>query len=87
MNIRVDAYEIEVRPDTESGGFVAEVPALPGCITEGETVEETLENARDAIKSYLEAVKDLEARGVKLPLPKPRRPRTAGSEEGGLLVE
>ncbi|BAY34304.1 hypothetical protein NIES2107_62090 [Nostoc carneum NIES-2107] len=38
----------------EEGGYWAEVPALPGCITEGETMEEVLSNLKDAIESWLE---------------------------------
>ncbi len=33
------------------------VPALPGCITEGDTVDEVIENAQEAITGYLEALK------------------------------
>ncbi|HLO88258.1 MAG TPA: type II toxin-antitoxin system HicB family antitoxin [Nostocaceae cyanobacterium] len=38
----------------EEGGYWAEVPALPGCITEGETMEEVLTNLKDAIEGWLE---------------------------------
>ncbi|BDA71048.1 protein of unknown function UPF0150 [Calothrix sp. PCC 7716] len=38
----------------EEGGFWAEVPALPGCITEGDTMEEILTNLKDAIEGWLE---------------------------------
>ncbi|MBE9062351.1 type II toxin-antitoxin system HicB family antitoxin [cf. Phormidesmis sp. LEGE 11477] len=38
----------------EEGGYWAEVPALPGCITEGETMEEVVANLRDAIAGWLE---------------------------------
>ena len=38
----------------EDGGFWAEVPALPGCVSQGETVEETLANVRDAAEGWLE---------------------------------
>jgi predicted RNase H-like HicB family nuclease len=38
----------------EEGGYWAEVPALPGCITEGETMEEVLINLKDAIEGWLE---------------------------------
>ncbi|MGB3533687.1 MAG: type II toxin-antitoxin system HicB family antitoxin [Microcoleaceae cyanobacterium] len=38
----------------EEGGFWAEVPALPGCITEGDTMEEVLANLQDAIAGWLE---------------------------------
>ncbi len=43
---------------SEEGGFTAYVPSLPGCISEGETREETLENIREAIELYLEPVDD-----------------------------
>ncbi len=46
-------------PDQEVGGYTVEVPSLPGCITEGDTVEEALANARDAISVYIEALRDL----------------------------
>lgn len=38
----------------EEGGYWAEVPALPGCITEGETIEEVMANLQDAIAGWLE---------------------------------
>ena len=37
----------------EEGGFWAEVPALPGCVSEGETVEEVLTNIREAAEGWL----------------------------------
>ena len=43
---------------SEEGGFTAYVPALPGCISEGETVEESLANIQEAIALYLEPVED-----------------------------
>lgn len=43
---------------SEEGGFTVYVPALPGCISEGETVEEALQNIREAIELYLEPVED-----------------------------
>ena len=38
----------------EEGGFWAEVPALPGCVSEGETWNETLANIREAAEGWLE---------------------------------
>ncbi len=38
----------------EEGGYWAEVPALPGCFTEGETMEEIIANLQDAIQGWLE---------------------------------
>lgn len=43
----------------ETGGFSAEVPALPGCFTEGETLEELEENLREAAEGWLKAHHDL----------------------------
>ncbi|MFZ4556542.1 MAG: type II toxin-antitoxin system HicB family antitoxin [Pseudanabaena sp.] len=37
----------------EEGGYWAEVPALPGCITEGDNLDEVIENLQDAIEGWL----------------------------------
>jgi len=50
----------------EDGMYVAEVPSLPGCISQGQTREEAVENFREAIAAYLES---LEARGDPIPPP------------------
>jgi predicted RNase H-like HicB family nuclease len=42
----------------EEGGFWAEVPVLPGCYSQGETIEETMENAKEAIEAHLLALKE-----------------------------
>ena len=42
----------------EEGGYWAEVPALPGCITEGDTIEELEINLKDAIQGWLEVAND-----------------------------
>ncbi len=43
---------------SEEGGFTAYVPSLPGCISEGDTKEEALENIKEAIELYIEPVVD-----------------------------
>ena len=43
---------------SEEGGYTAIVPALPGCISEGETREQALANIHEAIELYLEPVED-----------------------------
>lgn len=70
-------YQVEVEPDPECGGYVAEVAGLPGCLTQGDTLEETIDNARDAITTYLEAVEELKERGVDLPVERRRTGRAA----------
>ena len=42
----------------EEGGYWAEVPALPGCITEGDSMEEVINNLQDAIKGWLEVANE-----------------------------
>lgn len=37
----------------EEGGFWAEVPALPGCVTQGETIAELMDNVHDAIEGWM----------------------------------
>ena len=39
---------------SEEGGFTVYVPALPGCVSEGETIEEAMANIREAVELYLE---------------------------------
>jgi len=48
-------YRVLIEQD-EDGVFVAEVPSLPGCITQGQTREEALENVKEAIAAYLESL-------------------------------
>ncbi|MEW6614665.1 MAG: type II toxin-antitoxin system HicB family antitoxin [Thermodesulfobacteriota bacterium] len=43
---------------SEEGGYTIIVPSLPGCISEGESKEEALQNIREAIELYLEPVED-----------------------------
>jgi predicted RNase H-like HicB family nuclease len=42
----------------EEGGFWAEIPALAGCVSEGETLAETLANIREAAEGWLEVADD-----------------------------
>ena len=49
-------YTVILIPEKE-GGFSVEVPALPGCVTQGETREEAISMAKEAITLYLESLK------------------------------
>jgi len=49
-------YLVIVHPD-ETGGYWTEVPAVPGCGSQGETVEEAIEMTKDAIEGVLETLK------------------------------
>ena len=46
--------------EDESGGYVAFVPALPGCHTQGDTLQELMENVKEAIELYLETLTEEE---------------------------
>lgn len=50
-------YSVVLLPDEESGGFTVEVPDLPGCVTEGDSFEEALNMAEEAIEGFLETLK------------------------------
>ncbi|GAB3920261.1 type II toxin-antitoxin system HicB family antitoxin [Mucilaginibacter myungsuensis] len=50
-------YRILLKPEPE-GGYTVNVPALPGCITYGETLEEAKVNAKEAIELYIESLKE-----------------------------
>ncbi|MBE8540003.1 type II toxin-antitoxin system HicB family antitoxin [Geoglobus acetivorans] len=57
-----------VLEEAEEGGYVVYVPSLPGCVSQGETREEALENIREAIEVYLDiddAEIEAETRGKK----------------------
>ena len=56
-------FEAILKPQKE-GGFTVEVPDLPGCISEGDTLEEAEKNIEEAVELYLET---LEERGIPLP--------------------
>ena len=62
-------YTVVVTPDLEDGGYTVRVPALPGCNTHGDTLEEALANAQEAIEGYLQTLKELGR-----PIPEEREP-------------
>lgn len=58
-------YEFEAIFTTQDeGGFTVEIPDLPGCISEGDTIEEAEKNIQEAAELYLQ---ELEERGIPLP--------------------
>lgn len=61
---------VERLPDDEGGGYVAIVPDLPGCMSDGATDVEALKNAHDAIESWL-----ARALAMGRDIPKPSRVR------------
>lgn len=66
-------FTVIIHPgEIDEGGFWAEAPALPGCNSQGETYEQTVENIREAVQGYLRML-------VKLgkPIPTEKQPRSA----------
>ena len=57
------SYTIIIHRDEQEGGFWCECPQLPGCYTQGETVDELMQNMKEAVALYLE-----EPEGVQFPI-------------------
>ena len=64
-------YPFQVRPlaDEEGGGYLIEFPDLPGCLSDGATIEEAVENGADALRSWIGTAKEFGD-----PVPPPPRP-------------
>lgn len=66
-------YTVHIEP-AEEGGYVAFFPALPGCHTQGETIEEVIAMAKDALALYLTFLRE---QGDPIPLER-SQPRRVG---------
>ena len=55
--MKILSYRILLREEPE-GGYTVIVPSLPGCVTYGDTVEEAIEMAKEAIELYIESLKE-----------------------------
>lgn len=53
---KVFKYTVVFEP-AEEGGYVVYVPSLPGCVTEGDTLEEAMEMVKDAISGYIASLR------------------------------
>lgn len=64
-------YPVVISPlaPQDGGGFLATVPDLPGCMSDGETPEEAIGNVQDAIAAWMEAATDM---GRSIPAPSKR---------------
>lgn len=69
-------YSIEIRPlsEEDGGGFLAIAPDLPGCMSDGETLEEAVHEVVDAIESWISVAKEFGD-----PIPVPDSGGTSGS--------
>lgn len=58
VTVRGKRYPVILHADTEDGGYWIECPSLPGCASQGDTVEEALEMIKDAIKGHLQVLEE-----------------------------
>ena len=67
-NRELDEYQFTVRPlsSDEGGGYLVEYPDIPGCMSDGETIEEAITNGREALRDCLEVFRES---GHRLPKP------------------
>jgi len=67
-NRKTDEYRITIRPlsKDEGGGYLVEYPEIPGCMSDGETIEEAIANGREALRDCLDVFKES---GRKAPMP------------------
>jgi predicted RNase H-like HicB family nuclease len=56
MSGRQYSYTIILDPDSEEGGYTVTVPALPGVVTQGDTLEEAIAMAKEAIQCHIEGL-------------------------------
>ena len=54
----MDEFHVVLTEDKEDGGYVVTVPEIPGLVTEGDSVEEAMKRAKDAIETYLSYQKE-----------------------------
>ncbi|MCK4734211.1 MAG: type II toxin-antitoxin system HicB family antitoxin [Methanophagales archaeon] len=58
-------YKVVIKKDLEDGGYNVSCPALPGCHSQGDTVEEARENIKDAIQGCMAVINQRALKGVK----------------------
>ncbi len=56
MSLKKRSYTVIIFKDIDIGGYVACVPELPGCFSQGESLEECVNNIKEAIELYLETL-------------------------------
>jgi predicted RNase H-like HicB family nuclease len=59
VSVSKRSFKVILHPDLEDGGYWVECPALPGCSSQGDSVEEALDMIKDAIKGHLEVEEEL----------------------------
>jgi antitoxin HicB len=59
-NRNLDQYQFTVRPlsNEEGGGYLVEYPDIPGCMSDGETIQEAIANGREALRDCMEVFRE-----------------------------
>lgn len=63
VKVHGKTFAVVLHPELEDGGFWVECPSLPGCSSQGDTIEEALEMIKDAISGYIEAQAEEKRKG------------------------
>lgn len=58
VTVRGKKYSVTLHADTEDGGYWIEYSSLPGCASQGDTIEEAIEMIKDAIEGHIELVEE-----------------------------
>lgn len=68
MKNKISEYPFSIQhlSKDDGGGYLIEFPDLPGCMSDGETINEAIENGKDAVNAWMEAAKEMNR-----PIPKP----------------
>jgi predicted RNase H-like HicB family nuclease len=74
-------HEVAPLPEEDGGGFLITFPDLPGCMSDGETIEEAVDNGRDAFRAWISAAVD-----AGRPIPKPTAKPVELVEASGKFV-
>jgi predicted RNase H-like HicB family nuclease len=51
-------YKVIIKEDLEDGGYTVSCPAIPGCHSQGDTIDEAIENIKDAIVGCMEVINE-----------------------------
>ncbi|MEA1895998.1 MAG: type II toxin-antitoxin system HicB family antitoxin [Euryarchaeota archaeon] len=60
-------FQVVIEEDLEDGGYIVHCPALKGCWSQGDTIEEAIDNITEAIAGYLKTLNERAMRGLKSP--------------------
>jgi len=60
-------FQVVIEEDPEDGGYIVHCPALKGCWSQGDTIDEAMDNIKEAIFGYLKTLNERVMHGLKIP--------------------